>query len=121
MRPGCLRANAAVKFGIAVLFSAVWAIAQFNYSIQGIVTDPSGAFVANATVTVTNVDTGIKRDAKTEADGLYRVISLGPGNYKVDVAAQGFWSVSRTGITLGVTETARVDFSQCRWAPPRIP
>jgi hypothetical protein len=111
MRPGCHHVNAAIKCGIAILFAVVLAVAQFNCSIQGIVTDPSGALVANATVTVTNVETGIKRDAKTANDGLYRVISLGPGTYNVDVAAQGFHSMSRTGIAVGVTETARVDFS----------
>jgi hypothetical protein len=97
--------------GTAVLFSAGLAVAQFNCSIQGIATDPSGAVVPDATVQVTNVETGIKRDAKTSSEGLYRVISLGPGTYQVDVTAKGFRSMTRTGIVVGITETARIDFT----------
>lgn len=69
-------------------------------------TVPSGA-----TVQVTNVETGIKRDAKTSSDGVYCVISLGPGTYRAEVAAKGFRPLARTGIAVGITETARVDFA----------
>ena len=111
MRPSCHRPYLAVHLGTAVLFSAGLAVAQFNCSIQGIATDPSGAVVPDATVQVTNVETGIKRDAKTSSEGLYRVISLGPGTYQVDVTAKGFRSMTRTGIVVGITETARIDFT----------
>ncbi len=100
-------------FSLALLFAvfAMLATAQFNCSILGIVTDPSGAVVANASVVVTNVDTGTKRDAKTDVSGLYRVISLPPGNYQVQVGAPGFRSTTRKDISVGTPETARVDFS----------
>ena len=111
MRPSRHRIGTVITLGLAVLFAAGLAVAQFNCSIQGIVTDPSGAVVADASVRVTNVETGIKRDAKTAADGLYRVISLGPGTYLVEVAARGFRTMTRSDIVVGITETARVDFA----------
>jgi hypothetical protein len=98
---------------LAALLSAfaMLAIAQFNCSIQGIVTDPSGAVVSDASVQVTNMDTGIKRDANSSSDGLYRVLSLPPGRYQVEVAAKGFRSMARRDILVGTPENVRVDFS----------
>jgi hypothetical protein len=96
---------------IASLLFAGLASAQFNCSIQGIVTDPSGAVVADATVRATNVNTGITRDVKTGSDGIYRVLSLGPGTYQAEVTAKGFRPATRPDIVVGVTETARVDFT----------
>src|SRR5438309_245266 len=109
MQKGNIRLT--VRFGIALLLTASLATGQFNCSIQGIVTDPSGAVVSNATVRVTNVNTGTTRDVTTGADGLYRVLSLGPGTYKAEVTAMGFRSAAHTDIVVGVTETARVDFA----------
>jgi hypothetical protein len=66
------------------------AMAQFTSAIQGIVTDASGGAVPEAIVQVTNVASGVSRQATTSNDGLYRVINLGPGIYRVNVAVPGF-------------------------------
>jgi len=66
------------------------AAAQFNATIQGTVTDPSGAVVAGATVTATNQGTGVPKTAKTTADGFYRIAGLPPGVYTVTVEAASF-------------------------------
>lgn len=58
--------------------------------ISGKVTDPNGAAIPGATVTVKSVDTGIVRSATSENEGFYLVTSLQPGVYEVTIQAQGF-------------------------------
>ena len=59
-------------------------------SIQGTVTDPSGAVVPNAKVTIKNSDTGVSRDLTTNGSGFYTAGPLIPGNYTISVTAPGF-------------------------------
>src|SRR5579859_5414266 len=64
--------------------------------ISGTVTDPSGAVVPNAHVTVTSVETGQSKAATSDAGGAYRVSLLTPGNYKISVTASGFQTSTLT-------------------------
>src|SRR5438477_11901279 len=73
--------------------------------LTGTVTDPSGAAVPNATVTVTSANTNQARTATTGADGVYRFTLLAPGNYKVTFGASGFKKAEVSAVTLNVTET----------------
>jgi hypothetical protein len=71
-------------------------------SIQGTITDPSGASVPSATVVIANKDTGFSRTLTTDAAGYYSVGPLNPGQYQVTVSAPGFQktvveTVIRTG------------------------
>src|ERR1035438_3652349 len=66
------------------------AFAQYGASIEGTVTDKSGAVVAKANITITNQETGVSRTMMTSDAGFYRVSGLTPGRYKVDVEATGF-------------------------------
>ena len=66
------------------------ACAQFTASIQGSVSDPSGAAVAQAKITLENVNTHIVATATSDSDGNYRFVSLAPGSYKVSAEAGGF-------------------------------
>ena len=59
-------------------------------TIIGTVTDPSGAMVTGATISVTNTDTGAKRSTTTSGAGTYTVAGLPPGPYEVTVSASGF-------------------------------
>lgn len=63
-------------------------------SIAGSITDPSGAVVPGASVTITNVDTGSVKTLKTDSSGFYSVGPLIPGSYQVSVAAPGFQGLS---------------------------
>ncbi|HTG15195.1 MAG TPA: TonB-dependent receptor [Blastocatellia bacterium] len=72
------------------LFLCTVAGAQFKASIQGTVTDPSGAVVSGAAVTVTNQETNRSFEVKTGDDGFYRVSGLAPGKYSVTVELEGF-------------------------------
>jgi hypothetical protein len=78
-------------------------------SVSGRITDPSGAAVPQASVTVTNIDTGLRREARTNEDGNYAAPLLPPGNYLVAVLKEGFRPVNRSGISLAVDQTARID------------
>jgi hypothetical protein len=66
------------------------ALAQYGASLEGTVTDKSGAVVPSATVTVTNQATGVSHSEITGPAGFYRITGLPPGSYKVDVEAAGF-------------------------------
>lgn len=79
-------------------------------SISGRVTDPSGASVPDAQVSASNLDTGLKRDTRTNEQGNYSVPLLPPGSYRVTVTKQGFRPISRSGVTLTVDQAARLDF-----------
>jgi hypothetical protein len=59
-------------------------------SIQGTVTDPGGAVVPDAKVTIKNADTGTVRELTSNGSGFYASGPLIPGNYTVTVSAQGF-------------------------------
>jgi len=101
------------KFACLVVLLA-WAVplaAQTgDTGILGTVTDPSGAAIADATVTLTQPSSGLSRTAKTAADGGYEFRYLVPGEYSIDVAATGFSEDHRTGVTIDIGQLARVDF-----------
>ena len=88
---------------------AVQAQTSFG-TITGIVTDPSGAVVAGAKVTIANVDTNGVREFQTDPSGTYNVPSLPPGHYVVKVEASGFSTQQGTPLTLAADQTARIDF-----------
>jgi Carboxypeptidase regulatory-like domain/TonB dependent receptor len=73
----------------AVLFVAA-AHAQYRAGISGVVTDPQGAVVTDAKVTVTAKDTGLSQEATTDQNGVYTVNRLAPGLYTIAVEKSGF-------------------------------
>lgn len=64
--------------------------AQFNSNVEGTVSDPSGAVVPNAAITLHSVQTGIDLNDNTNGVGFYRFSGVGPGDYVVIVNARGF-------------------------------
>lgn len=73
---------------------------QFAASIQGTVTDPGGAVVGGAKVTVTNEATQVSRDTETTAEGFYRVTGLAPGSYTITVEMSGFKKYTSKSVTV---------------------
>lgn len=71
-------------------------------TISGTISDKSGAVVANATVSVKNLAMGLSAAVKTNAQGLYSLPNLLPGNYQQTVSAAGFETSIRNGIVLTV-------------------
>lgn len=96
---------------IVLLFAigiTTMAHAQFSANVQGTVSDTTGAVVANASVTLHNVDTGIDAQSTTNGSGFYRFSSVAPGNYTVNVASAGFSSTS-VAVLVTTAETRGVD------------
>ncbi len=97
-------------FFLALLcFSTSLAFAQFDTgTINGTVTDPSGAAVQKATVTATNVGTGIATTTMSDASGNFVISALPYGNYVVKSNASGFAEATSANIVLNVGAQVRV-------------
>lgn len=80
-------------------------------SLTGRVTDPSGAVIAGAAVSVVNAGTTIETRAETNADGYYNVPSMQPGKYHIAVEKTGFQSLRQKDVELAVGQVARLDFT----------
>ena len=78
-------------------------------SVSGIVTDPSGAVIPGAKVTITNAAMGTQNSTVTTGSGNYTIPQVPAGVYSVTVVAPGFTTLIRNGITVSVGQTARVD------------
>jgi TonB family protein len=83
--------------------------AQSRCSLVGDVTDPQGAVVANATITITNLDSGLTRTVKTNEVGHYVAGGLKIGQYTVKAESPGFRAVEKTGIVLEAGANGRAD------------
>ena len=80
-------------------------------SLGGRVTDPAGAVIPNAKITITNADTGVVRALKTNTTGDYVANDLGTGHYTIKVEVLGFKTTERTGIVMEAGSRHRVDLS----------
>jgi hypothetical protein len=78
-------------------------------SLSGVVTDPTGAVVPGARITVTDVTRGLDFTATTDGVGRYLVRPLPPSSYRLTVAADGFTTYVQDGITISVNQAATVD------------
>jgi len=80
-----------------------------NGQFTGVVTDPSGAAIPNAKVTVTNTATNLAITTSTSQSGLFVARELPPGTYKITAEAPGFKTVSSTNVTLYAGNVEHVD------------
>jgi hypothetical protein len=94
---------------LVVLFAAT-AFAQTTASIQGTVTDQSGAAVSNAKVTIKNTALGIERTTQTNSTGAYEVPALPPGLYSVQVQIAGFETQLAKDVVLEVSKNSVQNF-----------
>ena len=76
--------------GAGLFVSSVCQAQVFTATLSGIVADPSGAAVPDATVTIRNVDTSDTRQTTSGSDGRYTVSQLAPASYQITVEAKGF-------------------------------
>src|ERR1035438_4638495 len=83
--------------------------ADVTGSIQGVVRDRSRGAIAGARLTITNVETNLRYEETTGADGSYRVLALPAGNYKLSVTAGGFRNFVETDIVVKVNDQLQVD------------
>ena len=95
---------------ISMLLVALGAFAQVqNGQFTGTVTDPSGAAIPNAKVTVTNMGTNLSVTTTTNQSGLYTARELPIGTYKITAEAKGFKTSSNANLTLNAGTVQRVD------------
>ncbi|MGA7521203.1 MAG: TonB-dependent receptor [Acidobacteriaceae bacterium] len=79
--------------------------------ISGTISDPTGAIVPGAKVTLLNSATGVSLHAVSSAAGLYAFISLNPGAYQVTVSQSGFTTAQRENVTVSVDQTTIVNIA----------
>jgi outer membrane receptor protein involved in Fe transport len=99
----------ALLLSLSVASSVAAQSQAINGTIEGTVTDESGAVLPGVTVTVTNTDTGDIRVAITNESGLYRAPLLPLGAYRVSAELAGFKKYEQVGITLTAGEVAVAD------------
>ncbi|MCC7175058.1 MAG: TonB-dependent receptor [Bryobacterales bacterium] len=109
------RARWAAQTSLFILLALVLTaplLAQIDTGIiSGRVTDPTGAAVPGARLTITQTQTNVVSNSETNAEGLFRVPSLRTGSYRVSVSAPGFKALTREGLTLRVGENLNVELA----------
>jgi len=80
-------------------------------TLRGVVKDPNGALVSNATVTLKSLRTQSERKAKTNSDGNYTFTAIEPGAYELKIEGTGFKVLSQTGLTLSPGDNRGLDFT----------
>ncbi|MDQ6663386.1 MAG: TonB-dependent receptor [Acidobacteriota bacterium] len=95
---------------VLVLFFTLSAYAQeFRGTVQGAVSDPSGAGVPNVSVTLKNVETGIDRNETTDTTGHYLFSFVVPGSYSLTTKSAGFRTILRDGVQLSISDNLKID------------
>ncbi len=102
-----------IAISLVLLFAGAMFGQTFRGAINGTVTDPSGAVVANGTVKATNVATDVSITASTTSDGAFAFQDLPLGTYKIAVTAAGFqtMTVDNVNVTAGGAYTLPVKLS----------
>ncbi len=95
---------------VLMIFCATSGFAQYSGNIQGVISDPSGAAINGASVTLLNAETGIQVVTTTSDSGNYRFNSLEPGRYTVSATAGGF-KTAQENLTLETSETKGINMT----------
>ena len=106
MRIDCLHRAACVGLLVWLAMCGA-AFAQYTGNITGVVTDATGAAVANASLELVNTATQVAATAKSDATGVFQFLSLAPGPYKLTAEAQGFRK-HEANVTLQTNQTLNV-------------
>ena len=95
---------------VAVLISVSTTplLAQFRSSIEGTVTDASGAVLSDVNLMLINTATGVSQIAQSNAEGYFRFPTLPPGSYKLTATKPGFQTLNQENVSLLAQETRTV-------------
>src|SRR5665213_4569317 len=97
--------RAVVLFSLLCMIQSAYA--QFSGTISGVVVDPTGASVPNASLSLRSSSTNQQRTVKSSAAGVYQFVSLAPGPYELSVTMNGFRGV-KVSVTLETNQTLNV-------------
>lgn len=92
-----------------IALSGIVIAQQITASIRGVVNDPSGAFVQNASVSARQTETGLTRTVATDRNGAYVLLQLPVGHYQLAVEAKDFQKYLQEGISLDVNQAATIN------------
>src|ERR1022692_1589953 len=110
-RSTLLSTRMAAIAAFALLASLAFAQTTGSGTIRGTITDPAGAAVPSAEVSVKNVGTGVVRPLATNEAGLYVAQFMQPGVYAITVSKAGFGKIVRPELPLQVGQTLTIDFA----------
>jgi len=99
------------SLALSLTSSRLWAQGETTSAIVGTVTDPSGAALAGATVTILSVETGAKRTVKTDDAGRFSFPQLKPGAWTVKAEADGFEPQTSQSVSAGLGQKQTVNFT----------
>jgi hypothetical protein len=94
---------------LVVLSGTVRAYSQATASLRGTITDPSGAVILDAAVTIKSSDNGTIRKSATDTQGEYSFLQVAPGSYKLEAEKPGFAKMNKSDIKLLVNTPATLD------------
>jgi len=103
-----------MKSTLTVILLCVLALncrAQSTTSLRGVITDPSGAAIPGAIVTISSLETGSFRRSVTDASGEYNFLQVAPASYKLTVEKAGFATMTRADVKLLVNTPGALDMS----------
>ncbi|HEY8459603.1 MAG TPA: carboxypeptidase-like regulatory domain-containing protein, partial [Blastocatellia bacterium] len=104
-----MKTRAAI-FTLLLFNLALTAFAQTSRgTVSGTVTDPNGAVISGAAVTLTNTATAVSRSTVTNDQGIYRFDAVDLGEYTIKFNATGFGEVVKSNVIVSANQTASVD------------
>lgn len=105
------------RLGVAVIFGAFLFLVSLpllaqspTATVNGQVRDTSGAIVRDAEVQLINDRTNIKYPTRTNSEGIYSIIGVAPGLYRIQVSKTGFKTIIQSDITLSVLDARAINF-----------
>jgi len=104
-----LGVSARAFFWLCFLCAGAVCTAQTGTSLRGTITDPSGALVPNATVILENVGTNASRTVTTNSEGVYQILQVAPGPYRLTAELAGFKPILTENIQLLINTPANLD------------
>ena len=96
---------------LGLLLGALGSFGQSTATVQGVITDQTGAAVPAAKIFIRNTQTSEERVSQTDSAGFYLAPSLTPGEYRLTATAPGMATTVATGVLLGVGQTVVQDFA----------
>jgi hypothetical protein len=96
-------------FALLIFSCPLWAQISGTGAISGVVTDAAGAVVPGASITATNLATGLARTVTSSSSGDYSIQILPPGNYRLDITKTGFATSDFPNVVVNVTQITTVN------------